>query len=402
MLNVGPPGSTCWISSVVQLPMFYEPGATLYGTMTGVTSEVYETMQFEVRQNRDITIKPGLTKYKIELCVNGEIDEIVGISLQPFNPNAIMSEEFAQVKFFPIYAHCGRECYLYIDSINDFFRESGIVCSAVGSQQITSAMRIIQHLDQFFRPNNPDTGYDFRYARLSMQHRLIEFIMMELNIATEAYWGNNETTLRIAYGILDNQLPLSLQIMGNVRYVAQLRPFLNPYGNVPSDIAKAAIVTVQNNFDRIKSDLLINDALPDKVGDIFMTEAEDFSYTGKWLSLIFQNEFSDFQFPMRQNDRDVSDVYLRRCHEYEGFRHSFQQLYCWNDLSSCLVHSLQLYEPLERGDLTVQRSWLEDVVVRDANGIIVMYADMVLLILMCAEGLINECIVNQCTCMFTP
>lgn len=396
MLSIGPPGSCCWISSIVQLPMFYEVGATLYGTMNAMTSDLYEPLMFNVVQGRDIEIKPGFTKYKIELCINGEIDEVVGIALAPFDPNGIMSDEFASIPFFPVYIHCGRECYLFMESINDLFRASGIVCSQAGTNSVVSAMDVIKRIGQCYHSGiENETGYDYRYARLAMHHNLLEFLMLVSYPEREVAWGNGETTLHCAYGILDTQIPLSIQLLGNIRYVAQLRPFLNPYGNVPSDIARAAITTVQNDFDRIKETLQLYDALPDKVGDIFSSDPEDFSFTGKWLSLIFQNEFSNFSFPVRQDERNVSDVYLKRCHEYENFRHSFERMYSWNDLSTFLLQSLQFHNALNLGDCTVYRSWLEDIVVRDAHGEIVVYADMVLLILMCAEGLINSAIVDQ-------
>ena len=398
----GPDGSRCYISSIVELPMFYEPGSIFYGSMFGTTTEVYEPIIFEVEQGRNIQIPSGFTKYKIELNCNGDMAWVVGVALHPFNPNNILSEEVGAIPFFPIYIHAGRRCYLFIESINDLFDKTGMVCSNIGTNRVMSPMQLIRSIDDCVGPVGDDMCYDVRYAHIGMQHRLLEFIMSCLSKTASASWNGQDENrdLRSMYGILDDAIPLSIQFLGNVRYVAQLRPFLNPYGNVPSDIAMAAITTVRNNYNQIKEMLRANDALPDRVGDIYMTEPEDMSFTGRWLSMIFEHEMSDFQFPIRKNERDISDVYARECHVYDGFRHSFSRLTNWNDLSSCLMSSLLFGNAIQDGDATVQRSWLEDIVIRDSSGKVVRYADIVLLVLACAESLINEKISTQIETLF--
>ena len=188
MISFGNRNNCCFISSIVELPLFYEPKTILYGSMFGTTEEIYEPVPIEVRQGRDIEIIPGLTKYKVEVTIGNEHAEMVGIALQRFDPNNILNDEFSRIPFFPIYIHSYRTCYLFIESINDLFRCSNMVCSPIGTNQVTSAMEVIRRIDDLISPVGDDMCYDIRYAHLGMNHRLIDFLMQCIGVG--ANWDD--------------------------------------------------------------------------------------------------------------------------------------------------------------------------------------------------------------------
>lgn len=388
----------CWISSIVKLPMLYEPGQILYGSMYAETSEVYEPLTLIVHQGRDIQIPKGFTKYKFELRCNDSIADVIAIADADFDPSNIMSSEFDNVGLWPIYIHYGRDCFMFIEAINDLFCKSGMVVSNTGSNFVRSPMGIIKSIDDIMYPGAlPDNNFDLRFSRVQRPDGVLEIVMMELNSDSQHFQEMNQ--LETTYGIPHGVLPLEVEFLANVRNVSQVRRFLNPYGQVPSDVASHWMSFVQNGDETIKqlrAELMSNNALPDRVSDIYMTEAEDRSYTGAWLSGIYSNHFSDFTFPLRFDERNVSDLYAKRCHIYDGFRHSFERLVNWKSLTDYLILSFNIVKSSIEKDIEfqVQRSWAEDLVIRDPSGHIVTYVDMVLWMLCCCDGLINDSILH--------
>lgn len=382
-------GTRCFITSITQLPMFYRPGTILYGSMFSVTEEVYDPVHLEIIQGRNIEIPNSFYKYKIELMVEDELCDVICITNGPFDAKTIYDPARSMIKVYPIFIHSYRETYLFIEAINDLFADTKMVVTTVGTDKVMSPMAMLNTLDNLMYPGHLQPYFhDTRYSRVKRPDTLINILMTAMNSDKPVFDGMSES-MENTYGIPDGIIPLEVQFFGNVRNVFQLRRFLSPYGSMPSDIAQLTTSYLQQNLDRITDNILAMDVLPDKVSDIYMSEAEDFSYTGRWLSVIYTQPANDFRFDIRTEHEDLSIPYMKAFDVHNGFKQSVDPIDDWVNLMDYLCLSFNLDTRFKGMRLEAQRSWLEDIVIKDANGRILLYVDMVMWMLACADGLLN-------------
>ena len=395
------PGSKpCWISGIVKLPTFYQPETILFGEMQAMTSDLYVPMTACIRQGRNIKIKPGLTKYKIELNAEGTIVDVVGIALNEFNPDVIKcSKMFDGVPFFPTFIHNGTQTFLFIKSINDLFKASGMVCTDAPSVSpyVISPMKFVERIDSLMM----DSCIDFNYYNMDLAKvRKSDQIVSMLSGCTMNASDKNQVINGYvnSYGFPYNSFPPEFRLIEEIRCVGDLRRFLSPYGSVPSDIAAMCRGTI----DESALDGVPDYILPTHPYDCYLNDAEDFSMVGALLAGIYELPMSDFSFPVRLDERDCFDLYAMRCHVYDGFRHSFERITDWEITNTCLITAFNLEQlsgtlPPDVKELKAERTWLEDIVVRDPNGNILTYIDMTWWMLACCDGLVNESILDSVT-----
>ena len=395
-----PGSSPCWISGIVKLPTFYQPGTILFGEMQAMTSDLYVPLTACIRQGRNIRIQPGLTKYKLELSVDGNIVDIVGIAVAEFNPDMIRSSRvFDSIPFFPIFIHNGTRTFLFISAINDLFKVTNMVCTDAPSisPYVISPMRFVERIDSLMMDSCIDYNYyNMNLAKVRKEDQIVSMLtgcMMNASDKQQILNGFINS-----YGFPYNSLPPEFGLIEEIRCVGDLRRFLHPYGSVPSDIAAMC----RGIIDDSALDGIQERVLPIHSYDCYMNDAEDFSMVGALLSRIYELPMSDFSFPVRLDDRDCFDLYAMRCHVYDGFRHSFERITDWEIMNTCLITAFNLDQlsgnllPDTR-ELKAERTWLEDIVIRDPNGNILTYIDMTWWMLACCDGLVNESILDSVT-----
>lgn len=390
-----------WISSITRLPNFYRPSDLICGEFSAFTSELYEPIQMLVRQGRNIQILDGMTKYKLEFQSQEGIASMVCLSLQPFDPSQIQNPVYDTIPVFPLFIHYGRSCLLFIEAINDLFTSTPIVVTmdpSVG-KTVCSPMGFIKRIDGFQMHSALSAEYDTRYSHIGRPDQI-----MELYSETQLRYSDNRdirNSLDSKYGIEFGQIPLDVQMLGNIRCVAHMRQFLNPYGSMPSDVAMMCS-SIAYESESVKDVLREHGCLPMRSADVYQDAAEDFSLVGKLLTAIYEQPMESFEIPVRIDDKDVHDLYAMRCNVHSNFKHSFERITDWSMLNTCLMSAFNL-ESLSgeiaagTNELKAQRTWLEDLVIKDQNDNILQYIDMTWWILACADGIINDSILDSVT-----
>ena len=391
----------CWVASVTMLPNFYDPETLICGEFCAYMSDLYEPFQMLVRQGRNLFVHDGLSKYKLEVQCRDGVADVVCIATMPFDPNNIFNPDYTGIGLYPIYTHFGRNALLYVDSINALFSDTHMVCT--DGPGITSAvespMGFIKRIDDLQMKSAYSAEYDFRYARMQRPDQLISLFSSVQNSYSDD--SAVRSGLEVSYGITSDHVPMELQIVGEIRNVGMLRQLLNPYGNVPSDIARrCAFDSVV--FDEAAGYLMEHGCLPTRCGDVYQNDAEDFSLVGALLGKIYEIPSNSFEFPVRLDERDCFDLYAMKCNVYNDFKHSFERINDWSIITSCLTGGFNLDSmsgefPSGWRELKAQRTWLEDIVVKDPNDNILLYIDMTWWILACSDGLINSSVLDSVT-----
>lgn len=389
MVNISLDGSPCWISSIVRLPLFYNPGDILYAEMNAQSTDIYSPYTMTLRQNRNLKIPPHFAKYKLEVRFRDGVVDVIGASLDPFDPRLISSGDIRNETFYPLFAHMGSECFLFVDSIDAMFREGSMIVSNEFVKSVISPMELIRRVDNHMAHSQLSQHWDTSISKVVRPHSSIELLMEIMNGAS-----GSDSRLEATYGVSQFVVPEAIKMLGEVRRASQLMRFMHPMGCVPSDIASIAMC---QDFAQMKNFIDVNGILPRKVNDIYLYEVEDRSPTGEWLSAIYSQPFNDFSFDIRQDILDLSDLYVQHCNVYDDFRHAFWRVKDWNHLMSCLIMAFNLGKYNIKNNETklhVQRSWLEDLVIKDDNDNVVLYVDLVMWMLACSNGLINASILE--------
>ena len=389
----------CWISSIVQLPEFYEPRDLICGEFAAFTSDLYHPCQMYVRQGRNIRIQEGMTKYKLEVQCPDGVADVVCIATRPFFVNDIHNPAYDDICVFPIFIHYGREAFLYIQSINDLFRATSMVeCGDPSvSPFVESPMGFIKRIDDYMMKSCLSTQFDTRYARMIRTDQLVSlFSSVQCSYSDAEQWRSG---VEATYGIESNQVPMWAQIIGEIRNIGMLRRLLNPYGSVPSDVA--AMVN-QAEYYEVKEIMKEHGSIPYRCNDVYQNDAEDFSLVGALLGKIYEIPANSFEFPVRLDDRNCYDLYALKCNVYNDFKHSYERIVDWSIITSCLTGGFNLDSmsgelPDNCKELKAQRTWLEDIVVKDQNDNILLYVDMTWWILACSDGLINSSVLDSVT-----
>ena len=385
----------CWISSIVQLPNFYKPGTILAGAMyaDADATERYLPFQLQVWQNRDIRILDDLYKYKLEISsTNGYVGYFVGLSTTKFNITNVADASIDENWFFPIYMHIGGTCVLFVDAINKLFRRApALISSQPETSDVISPAELILTVAELSCMDVPCNQVLTDLAYIRRDDSVVSLIM---NSTVDMMSSSTGEAMVNRYMLTVHNTPNLVQQIRKIRCIGHLRLFMNPYGSVPSDIAAVCMMNTAR-FDEIAQHLQKQDALPVFSQEINLTEPEDFSLVGRWLSGIFMQPYSDYQFPLRVDMRDCSDLYAKKCNVYDGFKSSFDRINDARHFLDCVGMSFS-FGAEDGKEYIAQRSWLEDVVVRDpATNEIVLYLDLIPWILACADGLINRAVISK-------
>ena len=396
------PGSKpCWISSIVKLPNFYDPHTVLYGEMQAMTSDLYVPMTACIRQGRNIEIQPGMTKYKLELNINDTIADVVCIAMSEFNQDVLQFNHSQDgIPLFPVFIHIGNQCYMFVKAINDMFSATGMVMTDAPSisPYVISPMCFIERIDGLMLDSCIDINYyNTDLTGVKRTDQIVQ--LLTACMMNESDKGKILNGLISSYGIAHINIPHEFNLIASIRHVGDLRKFLNPYGSVPSDIAALCRGTVTEDM---KYTLVEHGCLPTRANDVYSDNAEDFSILGMLLARIYELPMSDFTFPIRLDDRDCFDLYALRCHVYNDFKHSFERIVDWEAINSCITVAFDLSHssgefPEKAKELKAERTWLEDIVIRDPYGNILTYIDMTWWMLACCDGLVNESILDSVT-----
>lgn len=390
-----------WISSITRLPNFYNPLDLICGEFSAFTSELYEPIQMYVRQGRNIQIQPGMTKYKMEVQSHDGMISMVCLALQSFDPSQIQNPVYDTIPLFPLFIHYGRNCLLFIEAINDLFTSTPIVMTMGPSvsKTVCSPMGFIKRIDGYQMHSALSAEYDTRYSYIGRPDQI-----MELYSQAQLRYSDNKdirSNLDAIYGIEVGQIPLDIQYLGNIRCVGHMKQFLNPYGSMPSDVARMCS-SIAYESEQVKDLLREHGCLPMRSGDVYQDAAEDFSLVGKLITAIYEQPMESFEIPIRIDDKDIHDMYAMRCNVHNNFKHSFERVTNWSLLNVCLLSAFNLEAlsgelPSEIDTIKAQRTWLEDIVIKDQNDNILQYIDMTWWILASADGLINDSVLDSVT-----
>lgn len=396
MIHYAASNSVCWISSVVQLPNFYPVGSILKGFTTFKTFDGEADMDYPTYAGRDIRILPGVYKYKLEFRCNDNIFDVVGLSYAQFNIGDLYARRSLEYKFFPIYIHAGDKCFLFINSINDLFGTSPSIIATPSDipPNVISPIEVIKTIADYSCVDLGDTIDQMDIGNIRRDHSVSELISQGMNsyaIMPPLYDG-----MIGQYNIRSSNLPPGARELSFVRCVGHLTRFLNPYGSVPSDIATMCY-QMASKYNEIADTLQRGNILPYESSEINYVADEDRSFAGRWINGVFMQPYSDFEFELMSGVDAVADLYAKRTHVYDNFRSSFDRFN--NDAKDMLMYLPACFDigPTNR-KLIAQRTWLEDITVRDINTKdIVLYVDIVWWVLACAEGLVNKANIDQLT-----
>ena len=398
----------CWISSIVQLPNFYPPGSKILGEMYGETGEEYYPIsRMKIWQGRNLVIPGNLFKYKVEIRCNDLVYDLVGLSTADgLTMQELYSGNRCNESFFPIYICAYNECLLFINSINDLFHTPWLFNCSTGDANIkgvTSPLGLIKELHylcDWVQPEDLIARYGVAdehlvFSRINRQFSIPTIVSLALSGDSMDHACKTGTTLRdMITKFTPPKVPDGVYNMHAIRRVFDLTRFVNPYGAMPSDIAMSCMSMMQTKYDEVRRELENGCCFPFYSEEINLYEPEESSLVGRWLTGIFQQPFSDFSFVYSFEEFGTADEFLQRIKTRGDFTKTFER-FTERDLMSYLDIAFNLRKCFTDRCL-VQRSWLEDIVIRDMiTGKIRVYIDMIPWILACAEGLINTTIVDN-------
>ena len=395
MIHHADNGSVCWISSVVQLPNFYPIGSVLKGFTVFRTFDGETEMDFPTYAGRAISILPGVFKYKLEFRCNDNVFDVVGLSDAQFTIGDLYSGHLAELKFFPIYMHADVDCYLFLSSINDLFSTSPSIIATPSNipAAVISPIEVIMTVAEYSCCDLCAIVDQTEICSVRRDHSVATLIADGMNACTMPDLNENMIN---QYNIPYSKLPPGAYALSHVRCVGQLARFLSPYGAIPSDIAVMCHQMLPR-YGEIATKLQQNNILPYESSEINYVADEDRSFAGRWIDGVFMQPYSDFEFEVRSGADAVADLYAKRTHVYDNFRTSFDRFSL--ESKDMLMYLPACFDlgPTNR-QLVAQRTWLEDITVRDINTKdIVLYVDIVWWVLACAEGLINRVNIDQLT-----
>ena len=409
MINTSTLLGRYWISSISRLPMFYEPGTIVSGMMSGDTGDEFFPASYRLWAGRDIRILDGLYKYKLEIAMTGssQMCEIIGLSDVQFTIHNVRS---VAGRFYPIYMHNENGCYVFVQTINDMFKASCQTASEndwmvvsdgnIPSCGVITPFKFCKSIADLccvdLMPHDPILDC---VANIRQDWLLTELIACAQtgDVGGEIF----ESTVRDFGKLMQSPFIEILKMFTGVRTTMDICNLLNPYGSVPSDVSEMCNRNFDNGaFDAIKKELINNEVLPVFTYEINCSPVESQSFVGRWLTGIFMHPASDFKFTIRADYRDCSDYYVSNCEVKRNFKwYNTQTSQDIRQLLDRIPISFDISKYGEH-DYIAQRSWLEDVVIRDPDtDSIVLYIDLVVWVLACAECLINDAILSNVSTM---
>ena len=401
MINTSSLLGRYWISSISRLPMFYQPGSLINGMMCGDTGEEFFPVSYRVWTGRNICIH-NFHKYKLEIETSNSSEQpcdTVGVSDTQFD---IHNVKQCAARFFPIYMRCPSGCYLFVQSINELFKTNSIVeVGGVPYSDVVTPYEFCKLIADLccvdLMPHDPILD---SVARIQQDWLITELIACA---QTGDVGGAIFESMLNDFSTLTSSSYIEiLKVFTGVRTTMDISALLNPYGSIPSDVSEMCNRNFENGkFKAIGDYLNKGNLLPTFSHEISCSPIELQSPTGRWLSGVFMNPSSDYHFTIRGDYRDCSDYYITECkvrRNFEWFNTRVSQ-----DARQLLDRIPISFDISKYGeqDYIAERSWLEDVVVRKPKtNEIILYLDLVVWILACAEGLINKAILSNASTMY--
>ena len=397
---------SCWISSIVRLPNLYLPTDTINGLQvtSGTDDEGNINSDYNQYIGRSLCNMSNVHKYKLEfttLSIDGRthLVEIVGLSNIPFDSRSILSPDVNEGLFFPIYLKSGENCFLFISSINDLFKEPGCILKSdfekTGVVMSTSSLignvmdKVVWGGYGYGQPNKIDNSGFSPINRTDSIQELIYCAMTESNL--DDFYIKYEQPLE--------SIPTQFTEFAKVRTVGHMKHFLSPYGCVPSDIA-ARCMFICNNSDMINNlsyTLHSKNAIPNECADVSYVGDDEIGITSKWLTGLFEADVSDLEFALPIScisQVQVADLYARTTDVNFDFHKSWELMRHSKDYLYYLTTGFALFK-YGKPQLLVNRSWLEDLTIKDPDtNEILLYIDLVFWILACAGGLVNASVLD--------
>lgn len=389
------------ISSIIELPNFHGLIDDVYGC-----SSVVNEGSSSYPENLDLVDGRHLSmgrlsakiypkypyKYRMDLVDGrGGYSHIFLISIGHFDPRTFLDENKQPTRVYPIYGKVRGKYVLFIDRINEFFKDTECIVapqsfngSTVMSTMdyVTTAQTAIESMPM----RNASIAYDCSYVVRDDPYEDILNIALS-NISS----AENHVGVLNAYGVLLGLMSPEIQMIYKfLKSSDDLRRFDSPLRRSRSDV-QIAVEAALPFWPDIDRQLHVEDRIFKQSTDSRVPHSLDgLGFMEKTLNAIYQMDVEDFWFDIRPDPKDISDFYIKKINPYTGFSKVTSRMTSWSDLIFDLIYATDLIGRFPDTLMMAHRSCLEDLTIYDkTTNQILLYIDLVWWVLAAAPGLIN-------------
>ena len=391
------------ILTVTELPKTIPDDVVIQGMTSMVVSEDegFLPVDIEIAQGRNIYPLPTMTCYKIEANLGGIYAEIIAIAQKRFNSTTLVDENFQPVPIWPIFVKYDiatpenvnyRRTYACFETINDMFHVNYMVRDHPGTDIVMCRSQYLDEVDMLqtygeMIPPDQRLARDYRFGEIAPDACVMRDLV---NSAGMSGMPGHLPRERLSSGLINYDL---LSIF-HCRQSTELGRLMRGGCQIPS-FTKGAVEGSLEEWYNTRRTLEAQGALLTVAPDVGITDPFGPFPMATTVNHLFTFGGSDYEFILRTNKREVSDVYYQMHNIRFGFDPSLDtrtRPTTWAIINDSLCEIIQCAVPNVRSDtFRIYKGWTEDIFVYDDKSRLILVIPLIWFMLACSPSLVNEC-----------